>query len=102
MTDIPLSHALVLSFMMFGIGLVGVMARRNLVFVLMSLEIMLTAAAVAFMAAAGKWHQPDGQVVVIFILTIAAAEVAVGLSILLLVHMRRRSVDGDEVSEMKG
>ncbi len=78
------------------------MARRNLVFVLMSLEIMLTAAAVAFVAAASKWNQPDGQVVVMFILVTAAAEVAVGLSLVLRIHHKWKTVDVDELSSMKG
>ena len=102
MTSISLGHALILSFVLFAIGLVGVMARRNLVFVLMSLEVILTAAAVAFVAAASKWGQADGQVVVIFILVTAAAEVAVGLSLLLRIHRDRKTVDADELSEMKG
>ncbi len=102
MSSIPTSHALILAGAIFTIGAVGVMARRNLVFVLMSIELMLGGAAVAFVAAASKWRQPDGQVFVIFILVTAAAEVAVGLSLLLRVYHNWKSVDADEASTMKG
>lgn len=97
-----LSHAIILAATLFVTGLIGVMIRRNLVFILMSLEIMLAAAAIAFVAAASKWRQPDGQVVVIFILVTAAAEVAVGLSLLLRIYHEWKNVDADEVSLMKG
>jgi NADH-quinone oxidoreductase subunit K len=102
MTSVNVNHAIILSAVLFATGLVGVMVRRNLVFILMSLEIMLAAAGVAFVAAASKWHQPDGQVVVIFILVTAAAEVAVGLSLVLRIYHEWKSVDVDEVSLMKG
>ena len=102
MSSIPTNHALILAAVLFLIGVVGVMARRNLVFVLMSVEIMLNAAAVAFVAAASKWQQPDGQVVVIFILVTAAAEVVVGLPLVLRIYHNWKNVDGDEVSEMRG
>jgi len=93
---------LILAAALFVLGALGVMTRRNLVFVLMSVEIMLNAAAVAFVAAAAKWRQPDGQVIVIFILVVAAAEVAVGLSLLLRIYHNWKSVDVDEVSLMRG
>jgi NADH-quinone oxidoreductase subunit K len=102
MSNVSVNEAIVLSAILFAIGLTGVMVRRNLVFVLMSLEIMLAAAAVAFVAAASKWRQPDGQVVVIFILVTAAAEAAVGLSLVLRIHHEWKTVDVDEVSSMKG
>lgn len=93
---------MILAAALFVLGALGVMTRRNLVFVLMSVEIMLNAAAVAFVAAASKWRQPDGQVIVIFILVVAAAEVAVGLSLLLRIYHNWKSVDVDEVSLMRG
>lgn len=102
MSSIPTSHALILAGILFVLGAVGVMVRRNLVFVLMSLEIMLSAAAIAFVAAGSKWRQPDGQVFVVFILVTAACEVAVGLSLLLRIFHNWKDVDADEVSEMKG
>jgi len=102
MTSVPTTHALILAAVLFVIGAAGVMARRNLVFVLMSVEIMLNAAAIAFVAAAAKWHQADGQVFVVFILVTAAAEVAVGLTLLLRIYHSWKNVDSDEVSELRG
>ncbi len=98
MNSVPLSHALILAGILFVTGAVGVMARRNLVFVLMSVEIMLSAASIAFVAAASRWGQPDGQVFYIFILVTAAAEVAVGLTLVLRIYHNWKSVDSDEVS----
>jgi NADH-quinone oxidoreductase subunit K len=91
-----------ISLALFLIGLLGVMVRRDLLFVLMSLEIMLNAAALAFIAAAAKWRQPDGQVMVLLILVAAAAEVGVGLSLVLRLYHRLDTVDGDEISLMRG
>jgi NADH-quinone oxidoreductase subunit K len=76
--------------------------RRNLVFVLMSLEVMLNAAGLAFIVAGSRWHQPDGQVVFLFILAMAAAEVSVGLALIFQIHHRFKSLDDDSISEMKG
>lgn len=101
MTSVPVEHALILAGVLFLIGAVGVMARRNLVFVLMSVEIMLSSTSIAFIAAGSKWHQPDGQVFFIFILVTAAAEVAVGLALILRIYHKWKSVDSDEVSLMR-
>jgi len=101
MNNVTTDAALVLAGILFVIGAIGVLVRRNLIFVLMSVEIMLNAAAIAFVAAGSKWNQPDGQVFVIFILVTAAAEVAVGLSLLLRIYSQWRSVDTDEVSLLK-
>lgn len=101
MSSVPTSHALILAAALFAVGTIGVLARRNLVFVLMSVEIMLSAAALAFVAAGSKWHQPDGQVFVIFIFVTAAAEVAVGLSLVLRIQHNFKSVDSDDVSLLR-
>lgn len=101
MSSVPLSHALILSGILFLIGTVGVLARRNLVFVLMSVELMLSATSIAFVAAGSRWGQPDGQVFFVFILVTAAAEVAVGLSLLLRIYHNWKTVDTDEVSLMR-
>ena len=93
---------LAVSLALFLIGLLGVMVRRDLLFVLMSLEIMLNASGLAFIAAAAKWRQPDGQVMVLLILVAAAAEVGVGLSIVLRLYHQFDTVDGDEISLMRG
>jgi NADH-quinone oxidoreductase subunit K len=102
MSSIPTGHALILSAVLMIIGAVGVLARRNLIFVLMSLEIILSSVGIAFVAAASRWQQPDGQVAVILILVVAAAEVGVGLSLVLRIFRRWRTVDSDEISSMKG
>lgn len=87
---------------MFSLGLTGLLVRRNLIFVLMSLEVMLNAAGLAFVAAGSRWHQADGQVMFLFILTMAAAEVAVGLALALQVYHRFKSLDVDQLSGMRG
>jgi NADH-quinone oxidoreductase subunit K len=84
------------------LGLIGVLVRRNLVFTLMSLEVMLNAAGLAFIAAGSRWVQPDGQILFLFILTAAAAEVSIGLALLLLFQRRRQSLNVDDASEMRG
>ena len=102
MESIPLRDELLLAAILFTLGLIGLIARRNLVFVLMSLEIMLNAAGVAFVAAGSRWGQPDGQVMFLFILAMAAAEVSVGLALVLQLYHRFKSVDADAPSEMRG
>ena len=87
---------------LFSLGLLGVLVRRNLLFVLMSIEIMINAAALAFVAAGSRWAQPDGQVMFLMVLTLAAAETSVGLAILLQLHRRFRTLDTDAASEMRG
>lgn len=83
-------------------GLTGLLVRRNVVFVLMSIEIMLNAAGLAFVAAGMRWGQPDGQVMFMFILAMAAAEVSVGLALVLELRRLYKSLDADAASEMKG
>ena len=78
---VPIEHVLVLAGLLFVIGLFGLMLRRNIIFMLMALEVMLNSAALAFVAAGARWGQPDGQVIFMFILAIAAAEVSVGLGL---------------------
>ena len=97
-----LVHGLLVAAALFVIGLVGVLVRRNLVFQLLSIEIMLNAAGMAFVIAGARWGAADGQVMFIFILVMAAAEVAVGLALLLRLARRVRDLDGDTVSTMRG
>lgn len=87
---------------MFSLGLIGLLVRRDLIFVLMSLEVMLNAAGLAFVVAGSRWLQADGQIVFLFILAMAAAEVSVGLALVLQVYHRFKSLDADALSEMKG
>jgi NADH-quinone oxidoreductase subunit K len=78
-----MQHGLLLAGILFALGLAGLLVRRNLIFTLMSIEVMLNAAGLAFVVAGSRWAQPDGQVMFIFILATAAAEVSVGLALLL-------------------
>jgi NADH-quinone oxidoreductase subunit K len=87
---------------LFSLGLTSLLVRRNLIFVLMSLEVMLNAAGLAFVVAGSRWHQADGQVVFLFILAMAAAEVSVGLALVMQIYRRFKSLDVDELSGMRG
>jgi NADH-quinone oxidoreductase subunit K len=100
--NIPMEHGLILAAVLFGLGLIGVLARRNIVFMLMSVEIMLNAVGLAFVVAGARWGQVDGQVMFIFILTMAAAEVSVGLALVLQLYHSFKTLDTDVVSRMKG
>jgi NADH-quinone oxidoreductase subunit K len=93
---------LLLAGTLFCIGLIGVLVRRNILFILMSIEIMLNAAGLAFVVAGARWHQPDGQVMFIFILAMAAAEVSVGLALVLQLFHRFRTLDADAAGKMRG
>jgi NADH-quinone oxidoreductase subunit K len=97
-----LQFTLMLAGILFSLGLLGVLVRRNLLFVLMSIEIMINAAALAFVAAGSRWAQPDGLVMFLMVLTLAAAETSVGLAMLLQLHRRFRTLDTDAASEMRG
>ena len=102
MAPVPMHQGLLLAGILFALGLVGLLARRNLIFMLMSLEIMLNAAGLAFVVAGARWGQADGQIVFLFILTMAAAEVSVGLALVLQIYRRFQTLDSDAVSEMRG
>ena len=93
---------MLLATILFALGLIGLLVRRNLLFILMSIEVMLNAAALAFVAAGAHWGQADGQVMFIFILATAAAEVSVGLALVLRLHREYKSLDVDAASEMRG
>lgn len=100
--SIPIDHVLVLAVALFLIGFTGVMVRRNVMFLLMSLEIMMNACGLAFIAAGAKWAQPDGQVMFMFILALAAADVAVALGLVLQLERRFDTLDVDATSELNG
>lgn len=102
MAPIPMEHVLALAAILFALGTIGVLARRNLIFLLMSLEIMLNAAGLAFIAAGARWAQADGQIMFIFILTLAAVEVAVGLALVLRLFRLFKTVDADAPAGMRG
>lgn len=96
------TRALVLAGVLFSLGLAGLLVRRTLLFVLLSLEIMLNAAGLAFVAAGASWGQPDGQVMFLFVLTLAAAEVSIGLGLTLLIYERLRTLDLDALTSLRG
>lgn len=99
---IPMEHGLIIAAILFGLGLLGVLVRRNIIFMLMSVEIMLNAAGLAFVVAGSKWGQADGQVMFIFILSMAAAEVAVGLALAMQFYHRFKTLDTDAARKMRG
>lgn len=101
MAAVPMSHGMILAGVMFVAGLAGVIARRNAVFLLMSIEIMLNAAGLAFVVAGSRWGTADGEVMFLLMLTVAAAEVSVGLAILLLLDKRFDTVDVDAANRLK-
>jgi NADH-quinone oxidoreductase subunit K len=96
-----LEYGLLLAAVLFVLGLAGVIARRNLIFMLLGVEVMLNAAGFAFVVAGAKWGRPDGQVMFIFFLAMAAAEVAVGLALVLSLFAARKRLD-DFSPEEKG
>jgi NADH-quinone oxidoreductase subunit K len=102
MSAASLQFTLLLAGILFSLGLLGILVRRNLLFVLMSIEIMINAAALAFVAAGSRWGQADGQVMFLMVLTLAAAETSVGLAMLLQLHRRLRSLDTDAAARMQG
>ncbi len=97
-----LRDGLLLSGVLFALGLIGVLVRRNVIFVLMSIEVMLNAAGLAFVGGGAPWGPPDGQVVFLFILAMAAAEVCVGLALVIQVYHLYKSLDVDAASRMRG
>ncbi len=99
---IPMEHGLALAGVLFSLGLLGLLVRRNILFMLMSLEIMLNSAALAFVVAGSRWQQPDGQIMFMLIITLAACEACVGLALLLQLYRRFNSLDVDTASEMRG
>ena len=99
---IPMEHGLLLAATLFAVGLFGLLTRRDMLFMLMSLEVMLNASALAFVVAGSRWASPDGQVMFILILTLAAAEASVGLALLIQLYRRFKTLDIDAASTMKG
>ena len=91
-----------LAAILFSLGLTSLLVRRNLLFILMSLEVMLNAAGLAFVVAGSRWHQADGQVMFLFILAVAAAEVAVGLALVFQIYRHLDCLDVDKLGEMRG
>jgi NADH-quinone oxidoreductase subunit K len=93
---------IIIAAILFVLGFLGVLMRRNIIFVLLSTEIMLNAAGLAFISAGSRWNQPDGQIMFIFILTLSAAEAAVGLALVIQFYRYYKSLDTDDAKDMRG
>jgi NADH-quinone oxidoreductase subunit K len=98
---VPLDYYLVLSAIIFAIGVIGVLIRRNLIVVLMSIELMLNAVNLTFIAFSNSLGSMDGQVIVFFVMAVAAAEAVVGLAIIISVFRHRQSLDPQEMQLLK-
>jgi NADH-quinone oxidoreductase subunit K len=101
MITISFDTQIIFAGVLFLIGLVGLLVRRNIIFMLMSIEIMLNSAALVFVMAGSHWGQVDGQVMFIFILTVSAAEVSVGLALILQMYHHYRTLDADAINKLR-
>lgn len=97
-----LQQGLMLAAILFCLGLAGLLIRRNIIFMLMSLEICTNAAALAFVVAGAHWGNAEGQVMFVFVITLAAAEVAIALALVLQFYRRQHTVDIDQLSALRG
>jgi NAD(P)H-quinone oxidoreductase subunit 4L len=102
MDDLMINQFLLLGAIMFCVGVYGVIARKNTVLVLMSIELVLNAVNINLLTFAAVHHDVSGQVFALFIIAVAAAEVGVGLAMVLIIYRNRSSVDLDEVDSMRG
>jgi NADH-quinone oxidoreductase subunit K len=98
---VPISYYLVLSAILFALGVVGFLIKRNLITLFMSIELMLNAVNLAFVAFAWQWRALSGQVFVFFVMVVAAAEAAVGLAIIIAVFRTRETLNVDRVNLLK-
>ena len=98
---IPISYYLILSAILFTIGVIGVLIRRNAIIIFMSIELMLNAVNLSFVAISKHLDSLDGQIFVFFVMTVAAAEVAVGLAIIINLFRNKETVNIDEINIMK-
>jgi NADH-quinone oxidoreductase subunit K len=99
---IPISYFLVLSILLFILGVAAFFIKKDLITMFMSVEVMLSAANLAFIALAKAANSIDGQIIVFFIITVAAAEAAVGMAIILLVFRQKKSIKSEDIKMMKG
>lgn len=102
MTTIPTSFYVALSAVLFTLGVLGVLIRRNAIIIFMSIELMLNSANLVFVAFARQFAELDGQLFVFFIMTVAAAEVAVGLALIVTIFRTKQSINVDEINQLKG
>lgn len=101
MVTVSMDIQILFAGVLFLIGLVGFLVRRNIIFMLMSIEIMLNSAALVFVIAGSHWMQADGQVMFIFILAVSAAEVSVGLALILQMYHHYKTLDADALRKLR-
>jgi NADH-quinone oxidoreductase subunit K len=99
---VPVSYYFALSAILFALGALGVLVRRNAIIIFMSIELMLNAANLLFVAFARSYGSLNGQIYVFFVIAVAAAEVAVGLALIVAIFRTKKSIDIDEISSLKG
>jgi NADH-quinone oxidoreductase subunit K len=99
---VPTGWYVMLAAALFTMGVLGVLTRRNALIVFMSVELMLNSANLALVAFAQRWQSANGQILVFFVITVAAAEVAVGLALLVTIFRTKRTTDIDEINTLKG
>ena len=102
MTPTFIEQGMLLAAVLFCLGLAGLLLRRNIIFMLLSVEIMLNADGLAFILGGARWGSADGQAMFIFILAMAAAEVSVGLALILKIFQKYKTLDTDEINRMNG
>ncbi len=99
---VPTEAFVILSLILFALGTMGVLLRRNAILVFMSVELMLNSANLALVAFARQWGEVDGQLFVFFVITVAAAEVAVGLALIVAIFRTKQSINIDDLHMMEG
>jgi NADH-quinone oxidoreductase subunit K len=99
---IPLNYFLILSIILFALGSIAFFVKRDLITQFMSIEIMFNAANLAFLTFAKSFTSMDGQIIVFFVITVAAAEAAVGLAIILLIYRQKKTIKTEDIKSMKG
>lgn len=102
MTSVPIEAFVALSLVLFVMGALGVMLRRNAIIIFMSVELMLNASNLALAAFARQWGGLDGQIFVFFVMTVAAAEVAIGLALIVAIFRNKQSINIDDLHQMEG
>src|SRR5436305_1261796 len=100
--SVPIEYFVLLSAVLFIMGVLGVLVRRNAIMIFMSIELMLNSANLALAAFARQWQNVGGQLMVFFVITVAAAEVAVGLALIVAIFRTKKSIDIDELHAMEG
>ncbi len=98
----PVEYIIYLVIILFGIGIIGVLTRHNIIVVIMSVEIMLNSVNLLFVAFARMWYDIDGEVFVFFIMAVAAAEAAIGLALVITIYRNFKTIDLREISKLKG